>query len=122
MPDANRLSLIRQNLSALMQNAGQTGTWRQYISASAGQSEFGQATSLYYVPRVFSGIFSDVKPMEIWQAGGKILAGDVWVTTVLPLAVRDEINYAGGRYMVETEAAAVTLFGTAAGRTLIRRA
>ena len=122
MPDANRISLIRQNLSAIMAYAGQTATWRYYISASAGQAEYGQATSLYYVQRTITGVFADVKPQEVWMAGGKVLAGDLWLTTFAPLSERDEIQWAGGRYQVESEAVNVTLFGSAAGKSLIRRA
>ena len=122
MPDYQRFANIRQGLSAILQYAGQTATWRQFISASAGLAEFGMGTANSYVARPFTGIFDAVKPQEIWQAGGFILAGDVWVTTIEPLAKRDEVQWDGARYQVVTEAAPMTLFGTAAGRTLIRRA
>lgn len=120
--NADALSRIRQNLSALNQNAGETATWRQYISASAGLAEYGQGTAQYYVNRLVTAQFFGVKPMEIWQAGGQILAGDLWCLTPLPISERDEVQYEGGRYMAVGEPIAISLFGSAASKVLLRRA
>ncbi len=121
--DAARMSLVRQNLSAIMQNAGQTATWRVYQSASAGLAEFGLGSASYYVQRSITAVFSPVKPYEVWQGGGQIMAGDVWVTTFERVSQRDEFQWeAGGRYQVISDPVSVPLFGTAANMSLLRRA
>ena len=120
--DAGRMAQIKQGLSAIMSYAGETATWRQYVSASAGLAEYGLGSSNYYVTRLITGVFNPVKPQEVWQAGGQLMAGDVWVTTFLPLNQRDEINWGGSRYMSISDPKDVTLFGTAASQTVLRRA
>lgn len=121
MPDYQHLSTIRQGLSAIMQNAGQVATWRQYISASAGLAEFGQGTALYYVPRIVTGVFEPLRAQEVWQAGGNYQMGDVRVATFEPVNKRDEIQWEGNRYQAISDPVVIPLFGTAMSQNVLRR-
>ena len=121
MPDYQRFANIRQGLSAILQYAGQTATWRAYISASAGLAEFGLGTGLSYVQKPITAVFDPVRAQEIWQAGGTYQAGDLRMATVEPVSRRDEIQWEGNRYHVVSDPISVSLFGTAFSQTVIRR-
>jgi len=122
MPDANRFSLLRQNISAVMAAAGQTAMWRDYISASAGAAEFGMGTAIFYIQKPLTALFQPLRPQEIQAAGGFYLAGDIRMTTFEPVSKRDEITWEGSRYAFISDPAIVNLWGQPASESVIRRA
>ena len=121
MPNAQIMSVLRQQLSAVMQNAGEVVTWRAYVSASANSAYVGLGTAYTYSQRTITALMESVKPVEQFMAGGTYQMGDVWATTVLPIGLQDEIVWDGQRYQAVSEPNSIPLFGSAMNRTQLRR-
>lgn len=103
-PDARR---IHPQAGVVQQYAGQTGIWRQYISASAGVSDAGFGFTQSYREQIVTGIFG-VRPnlpmlFERQGGGGTLAAGTVQVSLMVKPAVQDEIEWNGELYRVESE-------------------
>lgn len=103
-PDARR---IHPQAGVVQQYAGQTGIWRQYISASAGVSDAGFGFTQSYREQIVTGIFG-VRPnlprlMERQGGGGTLAAGQVQVSVTVKPAVQDEMIWNGELYRVESE-------------------
>ena len=122
MPDYERMSRVRQGMSAVLSYAGETAVWRQYVSASAALSEYGLGSGLTYVSRTITGLFAQLRPQEIMQPGGFYQAGDLRCTCFEPISTRDEFLFEGSRYQSITTPVNVSLFGSAAHTTILRRA
>ena len=122
MPDLERFSRIRQGLSAVMQHAGETAVWRQYVSASAALAQYGLGSANTYVSRTITGLFAPLRPQEVMQPGGFYQAGDLRCTCFEPISTRDEFLFEGSRYQAITTPVTVSLFGSAAHTTILRRA
>lgn len=113
---------IRQQFSALLERAGQTATWRSYVSASAGQPEYGIGPGPRYVQRTITGVFEPLSVREVNVPGGQFGFGDTMVTTMQPLGAQDELDWNGQRWKVASEAARYSLWATAMFRSVITRA
>lgn len=112
---------IREQLSALMERAGQTATLRQYVSASSNAAEYGLQTANTYVQRTITGIFEPLPLREVNTPGGQFQYGDTRVVTFLPLNKQDELTWQGQRWQVVSNAAYHTLWQTALFQTIITR-
>lgn len=90
----------------IFRHAGNTATWRQYVSASANVSVAGLGSALSYREQLITGIFGfNVLPrfMEHQSPGGLIAAGDVWCTTREKPARKDELRWRGQTYRVDSD-------------------
>lgn len=119
---------IGAQLAQVMSYAGETGTWRQYISASTGTASgiwAGAGTTLYYREQVVTGLWGlpQLSPMmrEIQTPGGEIIAGDAVISTVAPLGAQDEIQWRGVTYRVNGDSLPTHLGGRVWYRTVLVR-
>jgi hypothetical protein len=121
MPNRQIFDVIRNNLTAVMEYAGNTATQRVYMSASANSAEYGLGSAHSYSTRTITALFEPMRPNELIAAGGFYMQGDIKITTVLPIGKRDEFIYEGNRYVVISDPIGAYLFGTAASQTVLRR-
>jgi len=120
-PDSARI--MRQQ-TALMAYAGETGVWRQYVSASsaAGTGVWaGGGTTLYYRQQVITGLWALATQQENQLPGGQVMAGDVMLSTQDVLGKQDEVQWRGVTYRVEGDSMPVHLGGRVWYRTMLRR-
>ncbi len=98
---------IRQQVdSDIFRHAGQTATWRQYVSASAGVSVAGFGGSAYYREQRITGVFGDNQTPRFAEkqgAGGMIAAGEMMAVTREKLGKQDELTWRGVTYRVESD-------------------
>ena len=91
----------------IFQHAGQTVTWRQYISASGGvgAAGFGLAASFREstITAVLGRGFRLPDLLEGQRAVGQIPAGEFYVTCRERLGRQDELLWRGEVYRVESE-------------------
>lgn len=109
-PDPSR---IAQQQAQIMQFAGQTATWRQYVSASAGVSVAGFGSTPFYAERTITALFAPLpRAPEAQQPAGMIISDEFQVTTREHLQRQDELRWRGERYRVESDPSPATLPGT----------
>lgn len=102
-----------QSMDNMLQYAGQTATWRQYVSASAGVADAGFGDSNYYREQLITGVFGGgggaigggqlIANMLMGRPAGMIPAGMLRVVTEMPMKADDEITWAGERYRIDTD-------------------
>lgn len=102
-----------QSMGNMLQYAGQTATWRQYISASAGVADAGLGDTYYYREQLITGVFGggggDIGGGQLyanWQTdrpAGMLPAGMLRVVTEMPMRANDELSWNGEKYRVDTD-------------------
>lgn len=95
--------------------AGQTATWRQYISASAVTSSAryaGFSDAPRYQERTITALFGRVEQNEQQQAAGMMAAADIFAVTREPIGRQDEITWQGTTYRVEGVPVPARIAGT----------
>lgn len=102
-----------QSMANMLQYAGQTAMWRQYISASAGVADAGLGDTYYYREQLITGVFGAgagnmvggqlMANLMMDRPAGMIPAGMLRVVTEMPLRADDEINWQGEKYRVDTD-------------------
>jgi hypothetical protein len=106
-----KLDKRRQNLQMrdnIMQYAGQTATWRQWISASAGNASIGYGDKPFYRQQTITALFANANQVvgtntEGQYPGGQFPSGMLMMTTRYPVSYRDEILYNGRRYRIDAD-------------------
>lgn len=107
------LARIQGQEAAIFQYAGQTATWRAYISASAGVSVAGFQPTPYYAERTITALFAPLpRAPEMQQAAGMIVSDEFQVTTQVKLQRQDELRWRGERYRVDSDPSPAALPGT----------
>ena len=101
-PDFNRLKgIVRDTHQSI---AGQTATWRQWVSAVSGNAAgFGKQN--FYRQQTITALFANAGAhlnMQIQQPGGMIEAGTIQISTEQKLSDTDEIIWNGIRYRIDT--------------------
>ena len=82
--------------------AGQSVTWRAYVSATGGVSVAGIGATGYYREIPISALFRPLPSMpETQTPGGMIAAGQFEMTTRERVGRGDEILWAGVAYRIE---------------------
>src|SRR3990167_3111833 len=94
---------IHSNALAVIANAGETATVRQYISGTTGTPKFGAATTFNYIERTVTGLFASTlfgapRPNERDLAGGQAQNADMLFTTLSALGAQDEIVWRGSAH------------------------
>lgn len=102
-PNKQRMALQSDTMK---QYAGETATWRQYISASSGNPRVGLGSAANYRLQTITGIFGDgvVTTNTFGQRTvGQLQAGQIRVVTTEKLGKNDEVTYQGNLYRVDSE-------------------
>ena len=102
-PDASR---VRGQMQTVMSHNGETGTWRQYVSASTGTASGiygGAGVSLHYREQTITGLLAIPKFLEMQYPGGQIPAGIMQLSTDVRLGMQDEIIWRGVTYRIESD-------------------
>jgi hypothetical protein len=106
-------SRIQAQSQTIFQYAGNTATWRAYISASAGVSVAGFGSTPYYAERTITALFAPIpRAPESQQPAGMIVSNEFQVTTTQKLQRQDELRWRGERYRVDSDPTQATLPGT----------
>lgn len=106
---------IASELTDIFRHAGQTATWRQYISASAGVSVAGFGSSAFYREQTITAVFGQyVLPaiVENQREAGIVVQGVFNVTTREKLARNDELIWNSVTYRIESEPVPARMAGT----------
>lgn len=101
-PNSDRIR--NQQADSIFRYAGQTATWRQYVSAVSGNEMLGIGAVYYYREQNVSAVFGQyILPTqaETQGAGGTTIAGMFNVTTRQQLSNRDELIWNGVIYRME---------------------
>ena len=109
-PNTSRIST--QQSVDIFRHAGQTATWRQYISASAGVNAAGFGDAPQFREQTITALFGDVKAPETPYAAGMIAAADIYAVMRERPARQDELLWRGVSYRVESDPAPARLAGT----------
>lgn len=114
-PQINRQ---RGQTTEIMQNAGFTGIWRQYISASAGVSVAGFGSAVSYREQTITAMLGAqfdtniVAPnMQRQTPMGQVAAGGLRILTQQRLSDKDEFVWRGVRFRVDADSQPSVLNG-----------
>lgn len=106
-PDTQRLA--RQSVSVI-EGAGETCTYRKWVSAGSGANQFGVQNQQYYVETLVTGMFNRFEPHFINVGGGQYQmtmgGGGNAMSVTLPfqMSPRDELIWEGSAYRVDGNA------------------
>lgn len=106
MFNPNRCRQNTQTRDNILQYAGQTATWRQWVSASTGNPMAGFGAIQYYRQQTITALFNAGMVGTNTQqqfAGGQFPSGMLQMTTREKMSNLDEILYNGFRYRVDTD-------------------
>lgn len=119
---------ITTQASAIHGYAGETATWRAYVSAAPTSSAYfaGKPPSSYYAERTITALWAspqvgEARFREMQLPAGQMMAGDVVASTPDPMGTRDEVIWRGVTYRVEGDATPVHMGGRVWYRTVLRR-
>lgn len=108
-PDRQR---IQTQAGTIFQYAGQTATWRDYSSASAGVSVAGFGSTPFYRQQTITALFRPLPVnLETQTPAGLLAATQFQVTTREQLGRLDYLIWKGDTYRVESDPAPATLPG-----------
>lgn len=103
---------IQAQAATVFQYAGQTATWRQYISATTGMSVMGRGAVVSYREQAITALFKPLPPNpETQTPAGMIAADQFQVTTTQRLNRQDELRWKGDLYSVESDPSPATMPG-----------
>jgi hypothetical protein len=120
---------IGPQFDAIRQRAGETGIWRQYVSAATGSTSAylaGGGTTRYYRQQVITALWAGptigaATVVEAQLPGGQLMAGAALISTQLPLGSQDEVIWRGVTYRVEGDAIPVHIGGRLWYTTPVKR-
>lgn len=98
-----------QQTQDILRQAGFTGIWRQYVSASAGVSVAGFGNAVSYREQVITAVLggnnaSVVRPNQQRQTTmGQVADGSLRVITNVQMSDNDEFIWRGVRYRVDAD-------------------
>lgn len=109
--------------------AGESVTWRQWVSASSGNTSAyfaGDGVTNYYNQRRITALFAaprmgETRFRETMLPGGEVIAGDAVISTLQPMDERDEIVWRGVTYRVASDATPIHIQRRLWYRTVLRR-
>lgn len=118
-PDFGQHARQQRSIAAFV---GETATLRTYVTASAGQPQYGIGNEPVYAERVVTGLFRPMTQEEVQAAGGQFIAGDIVATLVdATLGTSDEVVWHGVPYRVESDPLPQPIVGSSAQRIVLRR-
>lgn len=111
-PDKRRFNA---NAERIYTYAGVTATWKQWVSASVSVPEAGFGGEDFYRQQTITGQFGVMlnvpKVLEGAGAAGMIAAGTFQMVTREKIGRRDEIQYNGATYRVESDPVPAQMVG-----------
>ncbi len=99
-PQAHRISA---QTTQIMQYAGHSVTWKQYVSATANNDVMGLGDTLYYRNQSISAHMTFSANSEAQYQLGQVPSQTVYATTRQKLGSQDELVWNGVVYRVEGE-------------------
>lgn len=125
-PQANR---INDQFREVQQYAGETGIWKQYLSASSGNVSAwlaGGGTTQHYRWQVITALWAapqmgESRYREYPTPAGEMIAGEAVISTTHALSMNDEIVWRGVAYRVNSDPVPIVLGGRRWWRTLVKR-
>lgn len=104
----NNQRIGNQMRSNQFQHAGQTATWRQYVSASAGIEYAGYGSTPYYREQTITALFKATQGFTLTQPelqtpAGMTIDADYLVVTQQRLNRQDELIYMGSAWRIESD-------------------
>lgn len=115
-------------VGGIQQHAGESVTWRHYVSAATQTSAYfaGGGLTPYYSESTITALMrapqmGEARFRETPLPAGMIMAGDMVVSTFAPLGSRDELIWRGVTYRIEGDATPVHIGGRLWYNTLVRR-
>jgi hypothetical protein len=117
-PQTDRIS--RQTRDTIFRHAGQTATWRQYISASAGTPVAGLGDESRYREQTITALFGHLEQPESQTPAGTIITAAVTAVTREQLSRNDELIWRGIEFRIESDPAPAKIAGTFV--SILRRA
>lgn len=108
-PDKTRQRL---QVADIFQHGGYTATWRQYVSASAGNQDAGLGDRYYYREQTITALMGlgNKRPAPERQTPIGMLTSDTVITTTREkLGRRDELVWRGNTYRIESDSVPSTI-------------
>ena len=99
-PQHNRITLQRREV---MQHAGHTVTWKQYVSASTGSPLLGIGDTLYYRQQAISAHMVYSANTEQQVNGGQMVGQTLYAVTYQTLGIQDELVWNGDVYRIQSQ-------------------
>jgi len=98
--------MARQQSDNIFHHAGQTATWRKFVSASSGNKYVGAGSSYHYIQRQITALFFGVpgqgfKLPEVQTLAGQLTIGQFIVATREVLDAQDELVWRGDTFRIE---------------------
>lgn len=112
---------VAMNLVDVLRQAGQTATWRQFVSASDGIAYAGLGDVRHYREQIITALFYQnyQRQPERQTPAGMVAEGAFAVTTRERLGRNDELVWRGVTYRVESDPTPGALAG--AWMTTVKR-
>lgn len=115
--------------NAIQGNHGETGIWRQFISANTGTTSgymAGGGTDRFYREQTITALWAAAgvgasKFAESQLPGGQVIAGDAAISTPMALGSQDEVIWRGVTYRIEGDTIPIQMAGHTWFRTLVTR-
>lgn len=103
---------IQAQAATVLQYAGQTATWRQYVSAETGVVVAGRGATRYYREQTVTALFAPLPHNNETQTDAGMLASDMFqATTRERIGRQDELKWGGETYRVESDPSPATMPG-----------
>lgn len=125
-PNAQR---INAQFSGIQGYAGEAVCWRQYVSGASGNVTAylaGGGITHYYREQWITGLLAapqmgEARFRETMLPGGQVIAGDMVLSTQMPLRSNDEVIWRGVTYRIEGDTTPIHIGGQLWYRTVVRR-
>ena len=104
----NQQRMAQQQAATILQHAGQTATWRKYVSASTGNPLVGLGSALYYSERIITAqLFGQPGQGFNLPDGqrmvGQLTEGEFVMACREEMGTQDELRWRGDTYRIESD-------------------
>lgn len=104
---------IQAQFATVQQFAGQTATWRQYVSGATGLNVMGRGMTPYFREQVITALFAPLPSNPETQTPAGMIATDLFqVTMTQRIGRQDELLWKGDTYSIESDPSPASLPGT----------
>lgn len=106
--------IARQQADTIFAQAGQTATWRAYVSSSAGTPLMGLGSAPQYAERTITALFASgvLHQNQVGTVAGQFIEGTFVATTREKLGKHDELRWNGTAYRVDSDPMPARIAGT----------
>lgn len=109
-----RERIAAQQADTIFAQAGETATWRAYVSASAGVPLAGLGSAPQYAERTITALFAAgvLHQGQVVTPAGMFVDGQFVATTRERLSKHDELRWRGVTYRVDSDPMPARIAGT----------